>query len=419
DYEQAAWGVDHLWTGKEYFVSSDDGSYHGVTEGTHTYCMAKARAHGVVCDSLWGYTGTGTPITTAINAGRAMLAYSGHGVETAWQGPSYNGWYVDQLTNLDKYPIVLSFACLTGNFTYSGADACFMERWIKPTGKGAVVAYGSSVSSFWYDDDYLQRRMWDALFDNGWNWMGGFTLEGKLRYKLHYGSGSGTRGYFEQYNILGDPSLLMYTLVPSPLAATFPATIPAGTPQSVAITVTRGGAPCQGALVCLYKAGEVHAAGYTDVAGQANLSIPSATAGTMEVTATAFNSIAFLDDITVGGGGDPEPPSMPAWSSLDAASGLLTWAPSTDNVGVTGYRVYRSTTPQFTPVPGLLFVTTPSTSTDVSSSLGDVSVNYNFRVTAVDAALNESVPSPTVGEHDFQLISPVLSRSSSAQLPVE
>jgi hypothetical protein len=409
DYEQAAWGVDSLWTGREYFISSNDGTYHGLTEGTHTYCMAKARAHGVVCDSLWGYYGTGTAIATAVNDGRAMVTYSGHGLESAWQGPTFNGWYVDQLTNLDKYPIVLSFACLTGNFAWGSQEACYMERWIKANNKGAVVAYGSSVSSFWQDDDYLQRRMWDALFDDEYNWMGGFALEGKLRYKLWSGTNNYTKGYFEQYNVLGDPSLLMYTLAPTHLAATYPSSVPAGTPQTVTVSVTQAGAPSEGALVCLYKSGEVHAAAYANASGQADLTIPAATAGELLVTATAYNAIAFMGSITVGDGGDSEAPSTPAWASLDASSGVLSWAPATDNVGVTGYQVYRSSTPYFLPSPGLLLTTTAATSADVSASLGDVSVNYSFRITAVDAALNESSPSPTVGEHDFQLIAPVAS----------
>ncbi|MBN1425784.1 hypothetical protein JXA88_14625 [Candidatus Fermentibacteria bacterium] len=413
DYEQTAWAVDSLWTGREYFISSDDWNYHGVTEGTHAYCMAKARAHGVVCDSLWGFYGTGTPIATAVATGRAMVTYSGHGVETGWQGPTFSRWNVDQLNNLDRYPIVLSFACLTGNFAWTSDQDCYMERWIRRPGKGAVVAYGSSVSSFWPNDDYLQRRMWDALFDDGYNWTGGFILEGKLRYKQGYGTNNATKGYFEQYNILGDPSLLMYTLAPSPLAASFPAEIPAGTPQSVPCTVTRGGSPCPDALVCLYKAGEVHAVAYTDGVGHATLPIPSATAGALNVTVTAYNGVAFMGAITIGGG-DSEPPSAPASIAL-GTTGLLTWSPATDNVGVTGYRVYRSSAAYFAPTPSLLMATTPSTSFDVSGSLGDPLANYSFRVTAIDAAINESAPSPTVGEHDYQLVVP--SGSPAATLP--
>lgn len=411
DYEQAAWSVDSLWAGREYFVSSDDPSYHGVTEGTHQYCMAKARAHGVVCDSLWGFYGTGTPIATAVNGGRAVFAYSGHGVEASWQGPTFSRWNVDQLANLDKYPIVLSFACLTGNFAWSGDQDCLMERWIRRPDKAAVVAYGSSVSSFWDDDDYLQRRMWDALFDADFNWVGGFVLEGKLRYKQGFGTNTYTKGYFEQYNILGDPSLLMYTLAPTPLAVTHPPSIPAGTAQVVSVTVLKSGSPCADALVCLHKNGEVQVASYTDAAGQASLGIPAATPGSLDITVTAYNGIAFLGTIVVAGGGDTEPPSTPAWATLNASSGLLTWAPATDNVGVTGYRVYRSSLPYFQPSPGLLYAAVPSTSADVSGSLGNPAVNYTFRVTAVDAASNESSASPPVGESDFELTVPSASES--------
>ncbi len=418
DYEQTAWSVDSLWTGRQYFISSDDPTYHGITEATHLYCMAKARAHGVTCDSLWTYgTDTGTTIPDAVNGGRAMVTYSGHGLESSWQGWTsviFNGWYVDQLTNLDKYPMVLSFACLTGNYAWPSQDACFMERWIRPPNKGALASYGSSVESFWGDDDYLQRRMWDALFDDGYTWAGAFVLEGKLRYLAGYGQTQNRkRGYFEQYNLFGDPALLLYTLAPTPLEASFPPTVPAGSPHQVTVTVTKSGVPCEGALVCLYKAGEVHQAAYTNALGQATLSVSASTAGTMHVTATAYNGIAFLGTITVTGGTDTEPPTSPAWASLDA-SGTLTWAPATDNVGVAFYRVYRSTSSYFVPTLPLLLTTTTGTSVDVSGSLGDVAVNYTFRITAVDAALNESSPSPPVGEVDFLLVNPTAARSPSS-----
>ncbi|MGB9589957.1 MAG: C25 family cysteine peptidase, partial [Candidatus Hydrothermia bacterium] len=88
-YETVNWPTN-AWAQKAYFMASDDGSYHGVAEGTHLYCMAKARAKGMICDSLWAYYGTGTPIATAINNGRSQATYSGHGSSTGWGGPSFS-----------------------------------------------------------------------------------------------------------------------------------------------------------------------------------------------------------------------------------------------------------------------------------------------------------------------------------------
>jgi chitinase len=62
----------------------------------------------------------------------------------------------------------------------------------------------------------------------------------------------------------------------------------------------------------------------------------------------------------------------------------LTWNAATDNVGVTGYRVYRN---------GVLVSTVSGTSyTDTGLVAG---TTYQYRVTAIDAAGNESTPGAT------------------------
>jgi hypothetical protein len=71
----------------------------------------------------------------------------------------------------------------------------------------------------------------------------------------------------------------------------------------------------------------------------------------------------------------------------------LSWSPSTDNVGVVGYRVYQiggSRKNQFTT---LLTTTTNTTYTVTGLTKG---TSYSFYVTAIDAAGNESVPTRTL-----------------------
>ncbi|MEH1012990.1 glycoside hydrolase family 9 protein [Micromonospora sp. CPCC 206060] len=85
----------------------------------------------------------------------------------------------------------------------------------------------------------------------------------------------------------------------------------------------------------------------------------------------------------------PTAPGTPVASAVTANGLTLTWGPATDNVGVTGYRVYReagatdallaTVTGTTYPVTGL----TPATA-------------YQFYVVAVDAAGNASAPSAAV-----------------------
>jgi chitodextrinase len=87
-----------------------------------------------------------------------------------------------------------------------------------------------------------------------------------------------------------------------------------------------------------------------------------------------------------GGGGDTTPPTAPTGLTATAPSGAqvnLSWTASTDNVGVTGYRIYRNGA--FLANTG----TTPSF-TDTTVAAG---TTYSYQVSAVDAAANESARS--------------------------
>ncbi|WP_248960242.1 GH12 family glycosyl hydrolase domain-containing protein [Sphaerisporangium perillae] len=105
-------------------------------------------------------------------------------------------------------------------------------------------------------------------------------------------------------------------------------------------------------------------------------------------TGLAVNSFSYSVGGGGGGGGDTTAPSAPANLSASnvTSSGVnLSWNASNDNVGVTGYDVYRGST-----VVG----TANGTSYNVTGL--SASTSYSFSVRARDAAGNTSAPSNTV-----------------------
>ncbi|MFF5218898.1 glycoside hydrolase family 9 protein [Micromonospora sp. NPDC000442] len=90
--------------------------------------------------------------------------------------------------------------------------------------------------------------------------------------------------------------------------------------------------------------------------------------------------------------GDTVPPSAPSSltaSAITTTGATLSWAPSTDNVGVTGYRIYRG------PALGDVLVATVTGTTYAVTGLQPENT-YSFYVVAIDAAGNASSPSERV-----------------------
>src|SRR6185312_15391435 len=103
-----------------------------------------------------------------------------------------------------------------------------------------------------------------------------------------------------------------------------------------------------------------------------------------ETAANATDTVV----VTFGGaGGDVTPPSAPgtpAATSVGTTNATISWAPSTDNVGVTRYEVTRNGT-----VVGT--VTPPAAGNPTFADTGlTPATTYTYVVTAFDAAGNHA-----------------------------
>ncbi|WP_051277284.1 Ig-like domain-containing protein [Marmoricola sp. URHB0036] len=126
------------------------------------------------------------------------------------------------------------------------------------------------------------------------------------------------------------------------------------------------------------------ARGYVDP-GIANLS-------NHHYTVTAVDAAGHESDPSneaVVDAGDDTPPGKPTASAslTGPAQATVTWTDVVDNVGVTGYRVYRGSS--------LVGTVTDGSDTLVEDGLDD-GVTYYYRVIAYDAAANTSTPSDPV-----------------------
>ena len=140
-------------------------------------------------------------VIEAINAGRSIITYSGHGGTDWWLGLRQDELGMICVENA----VVLSFACHTGDY---GVPEVFGETWLV-TGK-AVVFIGAASQSYWVQDDIFERGMAEVYF-GGEDEVSAIMAGGKEAVLAHYGDSLPARQCFENYNLLGDPSLRINT----------------------------------------------------------------------------------------------------------------------------------------------------------------------------------------------------------------
>jgi hypothetical protein len=190
------------------FMASEDNYW--VSEGTHNWVIDNYMdPNGFTSDKLYchTYNATTQQVRDSFNDGRLYGIYSGHGSTYSWaDGPPFYQSDVQGLFNDGLYSFVCSFSCITGTYT---VVECFTETWILEPDKGAAAIYGSSVNSYWDEDDILEKKLFDAIYLDEIREISPAWQAGMLLYLDYYGPTSFTRRYFEMYNLMGDPSLFI------------------------------------------------------------------------------------------------------------------------------------------------------------------------------------------------------------------
>ncbi|HPR34806.1 MAG TPA: C25 family cysteine peptidase [Anaerolineaceae bacterium] len=206
------------WVKKIEYLASNDGTYYYVAERTHNYVIdsytlpkgytgifpSNPQAGG---DKVYAitYGGDGTDAVASMNDHRAMVVYSGHGGTTFWDAPYVNQTNVRNLTGV-AIPYVASHACITADFR---TDEAFSDTWVIEPVNGALTFFGSSNSTYWYEDEDLETAIFDHLYSDP-NLDIIPSVAAITQYGLQAVDNSGTsldNYYRETYHIFGDPSL--------------------------------------------------------------------------------------------------------------------------------------------------------------------------------------------------------------------
>jgi len=248
-------------------------------------------------DQIYDPGATVNDVFTALNDGRSILNYIGHGSGTSWGTTGFSSYHVYQLSNGEMLPFIIDVACLNGNFTM---DECFAEAWLRAgsvsSPKGAIGMYASSTLASWVPPCVMQMEAIHLLVSEQKNTFGGLCFNGVMKAMDQYqGTGEDVK-LMEQYNLFGDCSAVIRTDSPDFMSVVYDPVIVIG---STTYDVDVLGV--EGALVALYANGVLYGYAYTDQTGHASVELMEELTepGEMTLTVTAYNKVPFITTIQV------------------------------------------------------------------------------------------------------------------------
>jgi gingipain R len=217
EYEQLQMTLQS-WFWKGVGIASAQGAGQG-DEGQADYVhMDQIRgwliAHSyTTVDQIYDTNGgTAAMVSSALNAGRGIINYCGHGSTDAWTTTGFSSTHVAALTNDNKLPFIVSVACVNGQFN---GYTCFAETWLRSTRNGepigAVGAYMSSINQSWAPPMEGQDEF-NLLYcapTPSYRCYGTLCYAGSCSMLDDYGAGTGGGGteMFDTWHVFGDPSL--------------------------------------------------------------------------------------------------------------------------------------------------------------------------------------------------------------------
>lgn len=246
--------------------------------------------------------GNPTPamVVTAVDNGRSIINYCGHGSSTSWGSSGFSNNNINTLVNDNMLPFVHSVACVNGAFP---STTCFAEAWMRATNNGeptgAIGAFMSTVNQAWNPpmegQDEFNNLLVQTYTDNIKTTLGGLTANGCMAMNDKYGS-SGTKET-DYWTLFGDPSLEIRTDIPTAMTVQHPDYINYGVTD---FELDVPGVP--DALCAISKDSVLLGNGYTDASGHAIIEFfePITAEDSVDLVVTGYNAIPYMTTLSVG-----------------------------------------------------------------------------------------------------------------------
>lgn len=267
---------------------------------------------------------TAQMIQEALNEGRGLFNYMGHGLESLLVTGMFKHVHVYELTNTNTLPFAWLVACLTGNFW---RITCIAEAGLRATHNGEPTGFigvlAATISQPWVPPMHGAQGINDILIEsdekNIKRTFGGLCVNG-IMYMLDV-LGDAAVETADTWLIFGDPSLVVRTDTPEKMTVSHADGIRVDAKEFIVNCDTKD------ALISLTVKGEIIATAYT-LQNETSLPITSQLDPqdqTMQVTVTAYNKIPYFAnvDITPVAISDSTQDKSPVGFSLIAVPNLV------------------------------------------------------------------------------------------------
>lgn len=246
-----------------------------------------------------------------ISNGVTFANYTAHCSPSGWADPSFVISDIGNLANQDKYGLLIGNCCSSSEYQ----TTCFAEEIVRAENKGAVGYIGGSNSTYWDEDYYFgvgvgtisedppayeettlgnYDRSFHTHGEDFGEWyttMDQVIFAGNLA--VLEGSPGSAEYYWDIYNLIGDPSLMIYYSNPDVMPVTHEEVITIGqTTFNVETTPF--------AYLALNMGGVNYATALADENGMAEFVFDGfTTPGYAEIVITAQNYQPWIEDILV------------------------------------------------------------------------------------------------------------------------
>jgi len=314
---------DPAYLDEVVMVAGMDGSFgasHGngqINYGTINYFNED---HGIYSQTYL-YPGSGSnaaQIRQDISDGVTFGNYTAHCSPDGWSDPNFSISHIPSLQNQDMYCVLIGNCCSSSEYQL---NECFGEAIVRAQNKGAVGYIGASNSTYWDEDYYFGVGVgqisqnppsysetslgnYDRSFHDHGEEFGEWYVSGDEiifagNMAVTEGSPGSAQYYWDIYNYMGDPSLMVYYSNPPIIAVSYAPLLPL---QSTSFTVTTEAY----AYVALSMDGGLIASALANENGIAVLEFPAlSTMGTGDVVVTKQNGQPYFGTVMISSPSGP------------------------------------------------------------------------------------------------------------------